>query len=272
MTSDLYTNSADFHGKLAVVDYGIGGLDFWQRIRRRYPKLSTIYLSDSGFTPYGQLTEIDLKQRLYRLSDALQRRGATALVIACNAASSVVPDITLSLPTQGMIEAALALVKLSGFKKVGIMGGQRTIESGIYEHALTSSGIEVVQRVAQPLSICIEAGDLDSLTLRDHLHRITAPLRDQEAVLLACTHYPAITGLIQSMLPHVTLLDPVDMLIEYIEQRWDLHSFEQSQIHQVLTTGSKNLMMRAAVGAFSVHLSHIDQLTVELDDIKGHLN
>ena len=267
MTSHSPPIVANPQGKLAILDYGIGGLECWQRIKRRHPKLSTIYLSDSGFTPYGQLTEVDLRERLYTLSSALKRRGASTLVIACNAASSVLPHMSLDLPTQGIIESALDLVNLSGFKRVGVIGGQRTIESCVYHHALTQAGIQVVQRIAQPLSACIESGDLDSPTLHMHLHRITAPLRDQEAVLLACTHYPAITGLIQLMLPQVTLLNPVDMLIEHVERRWKLKSFEQGSTDQILTTGSKTIMMMAAQDAFSVSLPGIDQVSLDLQDV-----
>ena len=176
------------------------------------------------------------------------------------------------LPTQGMIQSALDLVKSSGFKRVGVIGGQRTIESCMYHDALTQAGIQVVQRIAQPLSLCIESGDLDSPTLQMHLHRITAPLRDQEAVLLACTHYPAITELIQSMLPQVTLLNPVDMLIEHVERNWNLNAFEQGQTDQILTTGSKTIMMIASQSAFSVSLSDIDEVSLDLQDISNPLD
>ena len=244
-------------GPLAVLDYGIGGLDFWRTLRQRHPMLSTVYCSDSGYTPYGQLQDKILIQRLEETSQRMVKLGASALVIACNAGSSVLSRSNLSLPTLGIISAGVRLVIASGYRRVAVIGGQRTIESGIYMRALSALGIEVKQEIAQPLSVCIEAGDLSSVELRDHVTRITRPLRDRDAILLACTHYPAIKSLIQQALPGVVLLDPVETLVNQLEESWDINSFCQVGKTQVITTGSPELMRRSASDAFGVELSEI---------------
>ena len=67
-TSTTEPTSRSLHGKLAILDYGIGGLDIWRRLRARYPQLDTLYLSDSGFTPYGQLDDVSQRSPLGALS------------------------------------------------------------------------------------------------------------------------------------------------------------------------------------------------------------
>ena len=262
MSVDTIRQSAEAMegGSLAVLDYGVGGLDFWRSLRRRHPKLSTIYCSDSGYTPYGQLSSTRLAQRLGELSQRLSDLGATALVIACNAASSALPQASLALPTIGIIAAGVASVEASGYRRVGVIGGRRTIESKIYVKALSDLGVHVTQEIAQPLSICIEAGDLNSEVLRGHVTRITRPLRDLEAVLMACTHYPAITHLLQRGLPGVALIDPIETLVTQIESQWNLRSLRQDESTRVLTTGSPELMTRAALHAFNIDLPEIQRI------------
>ena len=246
--------SRSLHGKLAILDYGIGGLDIWRRLRARYPQLDTLYLSDSGFTPYGQLDDVTLSARLSALSHELKARGAQRLIVACNAASSALPSAEMALPTLGMIEAGLRCVRESGLRRVGVIGGGRTIKAGLYGDALRAEGFEVTERVAQALSIHIEAGDLDSPELNAHVESICASLSDREALLLACTHYPALSPQLQRHLPHTRLLDPAHTLVRQVERDWALSAARGQGQSEVFTTGSITKMRRAASLAFQVSL------------------
>lgn len=249
-----------FSGKLAVLDYGIGGLDVWRQLRARHPQLDMIYLSDSGFTPYGQLSRRALCDRLITLMNHLRHRGAGAVVIACNAASSALagspPDV-LPLPTLGIIESGLEEVRVSGARRVGVIGGGRTISSRVYGATLSAEGFEVIEQVAQPLSISIEAGDLSSDQLCAELADICAPLQDREVLLLACTHYPAIAPLIQRALPSVKLLDPAPRFTREISSRWRLTDSSGEGGSEIFTTGAPSEMIRAAWLGFSIKLAEV---------------
>ena len=49
--------------RIAVLDWGIGGLGVWRALRHR-TLAPTLYLSDSGAPPYGRLPARELSQRL----------------------------------------------------------------------------------------------------------------------------------------------------------------------------------------------------------------
>lgn len=267
---------------LAVLDYGIGGLDVWRALRDLDPERSLIYLSDAGYTPYGQLTANALARRLEALAVGLKRKGASALVIACNAASSALPptgDATLCLPTLGIIDAGVSTVLSSNHQHIGVIGGGRTIHSYVYQTPLERAGLEVSARVAQPLSICVEAGDLSSPELRRHLDEILAPLASCDALLLACTHYPALAPLIEARLPGVALLDPARELVRRARERWPcphltspaLRSHtRRDQVYEVYTTGDPQKMSQAARAAFGVELNRIERWTYP--GVSGGLN
>ncbi len=238
---------------LGIVDWGIGGLDFFRRLRARDPNVPVVYFSDAGSTPYGRIPRAQLRTRLERVIAALTERGVTCLVVACNAASTVLPSLTSPLPVIGMIEHGIRAALATSASSIGVIGGARTILSGCYRRALTDDGRIVTQRIAQPLSGRVEAGDLDSPSLRREIAHIVAPLRNVEALLLACTHYPALAPRFREALPGVRLIDPVKELLRSISSTWTLPT--GSGETRVLTTGDARAMRHAAKIAFDVTLS-----------------
>jgi len=196
--------------RLGVLDWGIGGMGFVRLLRERAPRLPVLYVSDTGFTPYGKLTRAALAARVSRVMAGMRDEGAVGVVVACNAASTVLDAVdSLDVPVVGVIEHALALVPSSFRGVVGVLGGARTIRSGVYRRGLTRRGRRVVSRIAQPLSAHIESAVPACVAALD---RILYPLRDARAIVLACTHYPAIALAIRARAPRAALLDPASSL------------------------------------------------------------
>lgn len=255
---------------IAVLDWGIGGFGTWKLLRAADPRRPLLYFSDAGFTPYGKVPAAQLAARVRQVASLLVSRGATHLVVACNAASTVLPRLGVSgdagqldvpggtVRVTGIIRHAVRLARRSRPHRLGIVGGQRTIRSRAYRRALAGRGV-VIQRVAQPLSAFVEAGDLDSKALRAELRRILAPLRTVDALLLACTHYPALSARFAELLPNVKLLDPAEELVAWVESHW---TADRSATPAVLTTGSADLLRRAADRAFGVAVGRAQQVVL----------
>ena len=206
------------HGALGIVDYGIGGLGTYRAIKAR-ADIPVIYFSDAGFTPYGKLLMPALRARLYRIFDFLHAQGAQYIAVACNAASCALPK---DEHVEGIIKHGARAVRDSGLRHVGLIAGERTVRSGAYRRALQEDAITLTQRIAQPLSLHVEAGRLNGSALRIDLEHILNPLRNCQAILLACTHYPAIARHIQACLhPDTLLLDPSLNLAEWIVENWN---------------------------------------------------
>ena len=205
---------------LGVVDWGIGGLGLVRALDQAAPGLPVLYWSDAGATPYGRMRVDELAGRLTAVVDALAERGATEVVLACNAASTVVGKLGASaIPVEGIIEHGLASVAEELTGQVGVVGGRRTIAAGHYRRGLARRGRVVLSRVAQPLSAHIEAGRTGSPEFRSDLVKILAPLRRVDALVLACTHYPAARRWFAAALPHALLIDPAERLAAAIAER-----------------------------------------------------
>ncbi len=247
----------DQHIILGVLDWGIGGLGFHQLLRARFPRGRIVYWSDSGVIPYGRLAANDLAVRVDFVARAMGARGVTHLALACHAASSVLnrlPGERSGRPViTGIIEpgvAAIHALRRPGF--VGVMGGRRTIFSGVYRRMLC--GLKIRQRIAQPLSAHVEAGELDSAGVQRDLDRIMVPLRRVDTLLLACTHYPALARGIQARAPNARLVDPAVAMLHRMERHWPLDRMSGGG-DQFITTGDPKAMRRSARLAFGVRIS-----------------
>jgi len=196
----------------AVLDWGVGGLGFVWAYRELHPGARLLYLSDSGNTPYGLLPRGALRGRIREVAEWTAGMGAGRLVIACNAASSALDASPQKVPVSGIISAGISQVEAGGFRRVGVIGGRRTILSRAYATPLRRLGIDARQRVAQPLSALVEEGALAGPRVDRALAHALRGLGSVEALVLGCTHYPALSARIAAWLPGVALLDPAQQL------------------------------------------------------------
>ena len=242
---------------IGILDWGIGGFGFYTMLKSAMPDAATVYLSDNSSAPYGTLHRDALCKRVTGAVRVLAEHGVDRVVVACNAASTVVPLVQdrSDIDVVGIIDYGVQSVLESDAKRVGVIGGERTIRSGIYRRELQTHGVSVLQRIAQPLSGLIEAGEWRSEIFSEEATTIIYPLRNCEALLLACTHYPAAATQFRNILPDITLLDPAVPLLADALNSWNISRSSKPDI--ILTTGNPDSMRRGARLAFGVELGEI---------------
>jgi len=238
--------------QLGIVDWGIGGISIHKLIKSRLGNVPVIYLSDTGAKPYGKMSRAELVARLNAVSEFLKTQGVTHLVFGCNAASTAIDFLNHDgLKIEGVIESAVRLTARKKPAQLGLVGGGRTVRSGVYRKAFRQRGITVQQRVAQPLSGLIESGDVSSAMLRRACKAILHPIKDSSHILLACTHYPAILPILHEFVSAETVfIDPASELVDRIK-RWRLPVGGKDTF---LTTGDPKKMQTAAFKAFAARL------------------
>ncbi len=245
--------------KLGLIDWGIGGIGVYREIKRISPQAAIFYFSDTGALPYGKMHRRDLARRLDTVIEHLANSGVTDVVIACNAASTAIDDLRPSaIRVSGVIEPAIKMALAAQPQRLGLIGGRRTILSGAYRKAFQQKGVHFRQRIAQPLSAMIEAGDLRSAAFRSSCEKILRPLYDSSHILLACTHYPAAADMISACVsPDTVLLDPAGEVAASAAQ---LDLDRGSDIFQ--TTGDAEAMKRSAIAAFSVEIKRAESVVL----------
>jgi glutamate racemase len=247
--------------KLGILDWGIGGVSIYKLIRERLGDVEIVYFSDTGVTPYGRMTKPELAARLERVIEHLASLGVTHLVIGCNAASTAIPHLRETpVKIKGVIDSAVELTARMKPERLGIIGGRRTVVSRVYRRAFRTRGIDVVeQRIAQPLSGLIETGDISSDRLKEEARRILGPIRNSSHILLACTHYPAITPLLKEIVsPSTVFIDPAEELVREVKN-WRLPTGGESMF---LTSGDEKSMKQAAKTAFGVEIDEARKVVI----------
>lgn len=256
---------------LAIIDWGIGGFGFYSFFKKKYPQIPVTYFSDAGELPYGKLDRKRLLNRLKMQIGFFRSHGIFHIVIACNAMSTVlpyleIPEINKKIFVTGVIDPALEAALSYDASSYGIVGGKRTIRSMAYSHPLRTRGKSVLQRIAQPLSARIEAGDIHSAGFESLLFSIMKPLRSVDVLILACTHYPAVSGRFQTIAPQAKIVDPARETLDWIEKNWTLPIGSGRDVF--LTTGSVGIMKSSAMTAFNINVRRIDKIISLPIDIK----
>lgn len=246
--------------RLGLIDWGIGGIGVLKELRQNLGLIDVVYFSDTGATPYGKMSRKQLTERLDTVIAFLANQGASSVVIACNAASTAIPDLKdHGIKISGVIAPAIDLAREMAPKDLGLIAGRRTVVSGIYRRALAKHGIALMQRIAQPLSGMIERGDTDSDELHQAAKKIISPLKHCSHILLACTHYPAIANVLKKYISVETqLIDPAFAVVNEIKDR----EISLSGFERFFTTGDADAMKTSARSAFGVEIKKVEKAKI----------
>jgi glutamate racemase len=205
-------------GPVGIFDSGVGGLTVARAIIDQLPDEDIIYVGDTANGPYGPLTIPEIRAHALALGDDLVARGVKALVIACNTASSAclrdarerydVPVVEVILPA---VRRAVATTR-SG--RIGVIGTAATIASGAYHDAFAAARDTVVTGAACPRFVdFVERGVTSGRQVLGLAEGYLEPLQRAEVdtLVLGCTHYPLLSGLIQlAMGDAVTLVSSAE--------------------------------------------------------------
>ncbi|MDY6050381.1 MAG: glutamate racemase [Corynebacterium sp.] len=202
---------------IGIFDSGVGGLTVARAIMDQLPHESIHYIGDTRNAPYGPKPAEQVREFSRSLADELVSRGIKMLVIACNTATSVFLSQAQELygslhglPVLGVVEPAVRrAVKTTRNGKIGVLGTKGTINSGTYQHQIAiasarreEQGLPPLEAIAQPAPRFVDFVERGITTGRQILgvaQAYVAPLQvaGVDTLVLGCTHYPLLTGVIQ---------------------------------------------------------------------------
>ena len=235
---------------VGIFDSGVGGLTVARAILDQLPNEPVLYVGDTGRTPYGPRPLAEVRAFSLEVMDHLVAAGVKALVIACNAASSAclrdarerygVPVVEVIHPA---VRRAVAATRNG---KVGVIGTRVTIASRSYDDAFAAAPHLQLTTAACPDFVdYVERGDTVSDALRAIAAEYLAPVveADCDTLVLGCTHYPLLTGVISYVVgPDVTLVSSAEETAKDVYRVLATHNLlrgagEGPPAHQFLATG-----------------------------------
>ena len=203
---------------VGVFDSGVGGLTVARSIIDQLPAENMIYVGDTANGPYGPLPLAAIRSHALAIMDDLVERGVKALVIACNTASSAclrdarerydVPVVEVILPA---VRRAVATTRNG---RIGVIGTQATVTSRAYQDAFAAAVDTEITAVACPRFVdFVERGVTSGRQVLGLAEGYLEPLQHAgvDTLVLGCTHYPLLSGLIQlAMGDNVTLVSSAE--------------------------------------------------------------
>ncbi len=189
---------------IGIFDSGVGGLTVARAILDQLPDEAILYVGDTLNGPYGPLPIPEVRLHALNVMDHQVELGVKMLVIACNSASAAVlrdARERYDVPVVEVIHPAVRrAVRTTRSNHVGVIGTRATVTSGAYADAFAANPrLTVVQQACPRFVEFVEAGVTGGDELIDVAHEYLDPVvaAGVDTLVLGCTHYPVLTGLIQ---------------------------------------------------------------------------
>lgn len=213
---------------IGIFDSGIGGLTVANAISRALPHEKLIYFGDTEHMPYGEKSGELIQEFSVKISKYLiDVKKCKAIVIACNTASAMAyshlkEKYLGKVPIINVIDPMIEWIVNENFQKVGIIATRGTIESEVYQNKLKRRAPKQKYSVlATPLlaSMIEENFIHDEISQAVITKYLSNPkLKNIDALVLACTHYPLIAPIIDDFFEHrVQLLKSGNIVAEKLK-------------------------------------------------------
>jgi glutamate racemase len=188
--------------KLGFFDSGIGGLTVLDKARELMPSEEYIYYADTDNAPYGTRETADVYGLSKKAVEFLLDKGAEAVVIACNTATSAAAEElrkNFSIPIIGVEPAVKPAVAIRAGKRVLVLATPLTVkEKKLHDLIEKVDKDEAVDLLPMPeLVDFAERGVFSSAGVEEYISRTLGKFYqdnkrdfdDYSVVVLGCTHF-----------------------------------------------------------------------------------
>jgi glutamate racemase len=259
---------------LGIFDSGFGGLTVARAVLDQLPHEPIVYLGDTARQPYGSKPIGEVREYALECLDHLVGLGVKAMVIACNSASAAVlrdareryeiPVIEVILP------AARRAVAATRNGRIGVVCTRATATSMAYDDAFAAAPqVELITQVCPRFVGFVEAGVTGGPELLSAAHEYLDPLIESgvDTVVLGCTHYPLLTGVISYVMGEaVTLVSSADESAKEVYATLARRGLGRQPDaappeHRFLTTGQPADFADLGRRFLGPELEHVDQFS-----------
>lgn len=244
---------------IGILDSGVGGLTVARAILDQLPHEPIRYIGDTARGPYGPRPLAQVREFALEIMDRLVDDGAKLVVIACNTASAAMlrdARERYSIPVVEVIQPAVRrAVRTTRNNKIGVIGTAATIGSRAYDDAFAGAPDVSITSVACPRFVeFVEAGITSGDELIKIAHEYLDPIVEAgiDTLVLGCTHYPLLTGVIQYVVGEdITLVSSAEETAKDVYRVLSEHKLLRDSTlatptHQFLATGDKDVF--ASIG------------------------
>ncbi|HBE13772.1 MAG TPA: glutamate racemase [Clostridiales bacterium] len=204
----------DNNSFIAVIDSGVGGISVLCELIDLMPWEHYVYFGDSIHAPYGTKSAKEIRALTLKITKNMLQRGAKAIVVACNTATSAavrtMRELYPHIPIIGIEPAVKPASMISEHPTVVVMATPATLHLEKFHHLMSaySDKVDMIPLACPGLVELIEEGKFDGPEIEGYLHALFAPYHEKQidAVVLGCTHYPHIKAAIAKAVGNQTAI------------------------------------------------------------------
>lgn len=206
----------DWDRPIGVFDSGLGGLSVLRELVRLMPEENYLYFGDSAHAPYGPRPTQEIRELTLRAAKDLFDKGAKALVVACNTATSaainhlreIYPDKIIV----GIEPALKPAVDQNPHGRILVMATDATLREEKFSALMArcAADCEIIKCPCPKLVEFVEQGQLEGEEVLGYLREILKDCTPKplDGVVLGCTHYPFLKKAIREVVgPRPAILD-----------------------------------------------------------------
>ncbi len=201
--------------KIGILDSGIGGLTVLHQAMLSLPKEEYLFYADSDHVPYGEKTKEEILHYVESAVQFMVSKGAGAVVIACNTATSVAIGALrreYSIPILGIEPAVKPAVEDCGGRRILVIATPVTVREEKLKNLIARVDEEhLIDLLPLPQLVPFaERGEFRSpevtAYLRSEFSRFD--LSEYSCLVLGCTHFNFFKDTLREIFPkHTAILD-----------------------------------------------------------------
>ncbi|ADV33970.1 glutamate racemase [Candidatus Blochmanniella vafra str. BVAF] len=216
------------YSTVLILDSGVGGLFFYETVRRIVPFVNYLYLIDNKCFPYGNCSEKFIIQRVILIIERICRfLKFDLVVIACNTISVValsILQINFRFPIIGVVPEIQLACQCTKNGVVGILGTCRTVNNKYIFNSIKRFAYKKnivllgTSRLVELAESKVYGNLVSKLELIDILNPWLNLKKIPDTIVLGCTHFSWLKSELQSVLPvDSCLIDSSNRLINHIK-------------------------------------------------------
>lgn len=208
--------------RIGIFDSGIGGEAIARDIALAFADATIVTVNDKDNVPYGNRPAEEIIRLTHSAVQPLLVGRFDYIVIACNTATAIAIEWLRSThPSQTfiglepMVKPAAAQTKTG---TIAVLATSATLSSDRYKNLKKEylREKECIEPDCSAWATMIEDSDINELHIEQTIESVLG--RGADVIVLACTHYHWIRGLIESIVDgRATVIDPSEAIIRQLK-------------------------------------------------------
>lgn len=224
--------------RVGVFDSGIGGLTVVKSLLEYKLFEEIIYYGDTARVPYGGKDKNTIIRYSLEALEFFKNFEIDMLIVACNTASAFaineLREVT-NIPIVGVIKPGVLALKQKNIDKnsnILVIATRGTISSNRYQDELTIEGYKNITSIQTGLLVpIVEEGIFKGPVLDATFDYYFKDIKNIDAVILGCTHFPLIEKEISSYLGLCKTIHSGEAIVQFLkdEHKYD-KNFEKTKV------------------------------------------